>query len=118
VSTPVNTRDILAQIEATKVRGVRELTLTASQTDKDIYPMLTELSSLQQKMMDEQEKDSMNAWQAWSQGGKLNPVDPNKYNITDSDYQRIANKYVKIVIMTYDDYLKALSEQTDSTKSK
>ena len=104
--TPVNNRDINAQIEATRVRGVRKITMTASQMDKDIYPMLKELGSLQTEMNNKKEQDVIDAWEAWIQNGELISVDPNKYNITESDYQRIANKYVKIVIMPYEEYLR------------
>jgi hypothetical protein len=111
LSSSSNDRDISGQIDATRVKGLRALVLTASQTDKDIYPMLVELGELETKMENQMQQAQIDAWEAWIQKGSLVNVDPNKYNITESNYQRIANKYVKIVVMSYDEFLEMSQEQ-------
>lgn len=87
-------------------RGLRSLVLSAPQTDKDIYPVVSELGELETKKESDKYRDAEKVWY-----DPRIPFDSNKYNITESEYQSIANKYVKVVIMTYDEYLKLSQAQ-------
>lgn len=102
----IGERDV-GEIAKAEKKRLRSVILLAPAMDKAIFPMRQELA----KLRAEREADENKYWErVWNGEASSGDYDSSKYDITESDYQRIARKYIKVVVMTYEEWIELKQE--------
>ena len=88
-----NERDI-SKINEIKGRSTRLVTLSASASDKDIYPLIKDFNEFYLNRADQAQRHGQ-----FTVGTPLTMVNLGSYEPNESDYNRISSKYVTVTVV-------------------